>query len=56
MSLLSTKQVATLLNCTPRNVQLLVKKGKLTPINPQKEFYLFDANQVEMFNSKTVKQ
>lgn len=42
----STKQTAVHLNCTKRNVIYLVSKGQLTPVNPQKEFFLFDENEV----------
>lgn len=49
---LSTKEVAERLGYTARNIALLVKAGKLTPVNTHKEFYLFDAKEIELFNSK----
>jgi hypothetical protein len=52
MTLLKTKEVAKLLNYTQRNVALLVKSGKLTPVNKHKDFFLFDAGEIELFNSK----
>ena len=50
--LLKTKEVALILGCTQRNVALLVKAGKLTPVNNHKDFYLFDAKQIKMIKSK----
>jgi hypothetical protein len=49
---LKTKEVASILGCTTRNIALLVKAGKLKPVNNHKDFFLFDANDVELFNSK----
>jgi len=54
MILLKTKEVATILGCTPRNIALLVKNGKLVPVNNHKDFFLFDAEQVAFYNSKKV--
>ncbi|QXP71952.1 hypothetical protein H0I29_07770 [Polaribacter sp. R2A056_3_33] len=50
--LLKTKEVANLIGCTSRNVALIVKSGKLKPVNNHKDFFLFDAKEVELFNSK----
>jgi hypothetical protein len=50
--LLKTKEVANLIGCTSRNVALIVKAGKLKPVNSHKDFYLFDSKDVELFNSK----
>jgi hypothetical protein len=50
--LLKTKEVANLIGCTSRNVALIVKSGKLKPVNNHKDFYLFDSKDVELFNSK----
>jgi hypothetical protein len=44
--LLSSLEVSILLNCTKRGVHYLVKTGKLTPVNSQKRFFLFDKNEV----------
>ena len=49
---ISTKQVAEKLQCTKMTVTRLVRKGVLTPVNPQKEYFLFDESEVELFNSK----
>ncbi|MEC5164446.1 hypothetical protein RCH18_000162 [Flavobacterium sp. PL11] len=54
MTLLKTKEVAELLGYTPRNIALLVKAGKLKPVNDHKDFFLFDAKEIELFNSKKV--
>lgn len=52
MILLKSKEVATILGCTPRNIALLVNAGKLIPVNKHKDFFLFDASQIELFNLK----
>lgn len=49
---LKTKEVANILGYTTRNIALLVKAGKLKPVNNNKDFFLFDYNDVELFNSK----
>jgi hypothetical protein len=54
MTLLKTKEVATLLGYTQRNIALLVKAGKLKPVNSHKDFFLFDAKEIELFNPKKV--
>jgi hypothetical protein len=54
MVLLKSKEVASILGCTQRNVALLVKAGKLIPVNNHKDFFLFDAEQVAFYNSKKV--
>ena len=52
MQFLKTKEVANIFGCTQRNVALMVKAGKLEPVNNHKDFFLFDANEIELFNSK----
>ena len=52
MQFLKTKEVANIFGCTQRNVALMVKAGKLKPVNKHKDFFLFDANEIELFNSK----
>ena len=52
MTLLKTKEVAALLGYTQRNIALMVKAGKLNPVNNHKDFFLFDAEQIESFNPK----
>lgn len=44
--MLSTKETATLLGCTARNIIRMVHAGQLKPVNSQKAFYLFDKNEV----------
>lgn len=44
--MMSTKEVATLLGCTSRNVTLLVTKGRLKPANQHSRFFIFDEVQV----------
>ncbi|WP_157539244.1 hypothetical protein [Nonlabens sp. MIC269] len=52
MTFLSTKEVAKRLGYTARNIAFLVKAGKLSPVNNHKEFFLFDAKEIDLFNSK----
>jgi hypothetical protein len=52
--LLKSKEVATILGCTQRNIALLVKAGKLIPVNNHKDFFLFDAEQIALYNLKKV--
>jgi hypothetical protein len=52
MKLLKTKEVASILKCTARNVAKLANAGKLKPVNNHKDFFLFDADEVELFNAK----
>jgi hypothetical protein len=51
---LKSKEVANILGYTVRNIALLVKAGKLKPVNNHKDFFLFDAKEIELFNSKKV--
>lgn len=44
--MLSTKETATALGCTKRNIIRMVHAGQLEPVNSQKSFYLFDEKQV----------
>lgn len=50
--LLKSKEVANILGYTQRNIALLVKSGKLKPVNNHKDFFLFDAKEIELFNLK----
>jgi len=52
MKYLNSKEAAINLGYTSRNVALLVKSGKLKPVNNHKDFFLFDANEIDLFNSK----
>lgn len=47
----TTREVATLLGCSVRNISALVEKGKLNPIVKHKRFFLFDENEVLTFKS-----
>lgn len=49
---LNTKEVANKLGYTARNIALLVKAGKLNPVNNHKDFFLFDTKEIELFNPK----
>ena len=55
MKLLKTKEVATLLGYTQRNIALMVKAGRLQPINNHKDFFLFDAREIELLTPKKVR-
>ena len=52
MQFLKTREVANIFGCTQRNVALMVKAGKLKPVNNHKDFFLFDAKEIELFNLK----
>jgi excisionase family DNA binding protein len=52
MNFLSTKEVAQMLQVTKMTVTRMAKSGKLTPINSQKDYFLFDAEQVESLTFK----
>jgi excisionase family DNA binding protein len=52
MKLLSTNELAKKLNLSKSTVCRMVKRGDLTPINPQKTHFLFDEN---VLNSLTPK-
>ncbi len=54
MQLLKTKEVAKILRYTQRNIAFMVKAGKLKPVNNHKDFFLFDAKEIELFNPKKV--
>jgi hypothetical protein len=44
--------VANIFGYTTRNAALPVKGGKLKPVKNHKDFLLFDAKEIELFNSK----
>ena len=48
---LSTKEVAVILDRTKSGVLYLVKKGELSPLNNQKEFFIFDEDDVLTFKN-----
>ncbi|MFV9550419.1 hypothetical protein [Algibacter sp. PT7-4] len=46
--LLNTKDVSRLFACTQRNIQRLIREGKLTPLNPHhSKGFLFDKNYID---------
>jgi len=47
--MLSTKEVASLLGCTKRNVTRMVAAKQLKPINQHERFFLFDEKEVLTF-------
>lgn len=49
--MLCTKEVASILGCTTRNVARLVTIGKLKPIHRHNRFFLFDEKEVLTFKS-----
>jgi excisionase family DNA binding protein len=44
---LSTKEVAVKLQVTKMTISRMVKKGDLKPVNPHKDYFLFDAKEVD---------
>lgn len=46
MYVVSTRQVATLLNCSVRSVLYMVERGELTPVVKHKRFFMFDKDEV----------
>lgn len=52
----STKQVANKLQVTKMTISRMVKSGKLKPINTQKDYFLFEASQIDCLISNKSKQ
>jgi excisionase family DNA binding protein len=50
---LCTKEVAEKLKVTKMTISRMVKRGALTPVNSQKDYFLFEASQIECLTSKT---
>ena len=50
MQFLKTREVAKIFGCTQRNVALMVKAGKLKPVNNHKDFFLFVSQDLFSFN------
>jgi excisionase family DNA binding protein len=50
--LLNTKEVAKALQVTKMTISRMVKRGALVPINSHKDYFLFDAEQVESLTFK----
>jgi excisionase family DNA binding protein len=51
----STKEVATMLQVTKMTISRMVKSGRLTPVNSQKDYFLFEASQIDCLIPKTSK-
>jgi excisionase family DNA binding protein len=52
----STKEVAKKLQVTKMTITRMVKSGKLKPVNSQKDYFLFEASQIDCLILKTSKQ
>lgn len=53
MRYLNTEEASKFLSCTQRNVQKLINKGTLQPINPyHKSGYLFEKEHIEAHADK----
>jgi predicted site-specific integrase-resolvase len=53
---LSTKEVADKLKVTKMTISRMVKRGELTPVNSHKDYFIFEASQIECLTLKTSKQ
>jgi len=51
--LYSTSEVANKLLCSKMTVTRMVKRGELTPVNTQKDFFLFEASKIDCLTPKT---
>jgi len=49
----STTEVANKLQCSKMTVTRMVKSGELTPVNTQKDYFLFEASQIDCLTPKT---
>jgi predicted site-specific integrase-resolvase len=47
MNLITSKETAALLGCSVTTISKMVRKGLLTPMNPQKGFCLFDYDKIK---------
>lgn len=47
MNLITSKETAEILGCSVQTISKMVRKGLLTPINPQKGFCLFDNDEIK---------
>ena len=53
----TTKEVAKILNCTSRNVTMLVQNGKIKPIRIlENNHFLFNLYDILFYQSKTTKK
>lgn len=53
---LNTKEVANRLQVTKMTISRMVKSGKLKPINSHKDYFLFEASQIDCLTSNKSKQ
>jgi excisionase family DNA binding protein len=53
---LNTKQVAEKLKVTKMTISRMVKRGELTPVNSHKDYFLFEASQIDCLTLKTSNQ
>lgn len=49
----NTKEVALKLGVTKMTITNMVKRGELTPVNTQKDYFLFEASQIDCLTPKT---
>jgi excisionase family DNA binding protein len=47
--LITTKEAATMIGCTTRNITRLVNKGKLNPTHKGKMYFLFEKREVDNY-------
>jgi excisionase family DNA binding protein len=52
----STKEVAERLKVTKMTISRMVKRGELTPVNSHKDYFLFEASQIDCLTLKTSNQ
>lgn len=52
---LNTKDVANKLQTTKMTISRMVKRGELTPVNSHKDYFLFEASQIDCLTPKTSK-
>jgi excisionase family DNA binding protein len=53
---LNTKEVAERLKVTKMTISRMVKRGELTPVNSHKDYFLFEASQIDCLTLKTSNQ
>ena len=52
---LNTKEVAVKLRTTKMTISRMVKRGDLKPVNSHKDYFLFEASQIDCLTPKTSK-
>jgi excisionase family DNA binding protein len=53
---LNSKEVAERLKVTKMTISRMVKRGELTPVNSHKDYFLFEASQIDCLTLKTSNQ